>query len=99
MHEGLNRLKGKYPDVIGAVHGKGLVAGVMMRKRGTKNTPDGNLAFDVVRISMEKGLLMFAPVGFGGGTVKIAPPLVTPKAAILEGLAVLDEAIAEALGK
>jgi len=70
----------------------------MMRKRGTKNTPDGEIAFDVVRNCMEKGLLMFAPVGSGGGTVKIAPPLVSTRDAILEGLGVLDEAIGEALG-
>ena len=42
---------------------------------------------------MEKGLLMFSPVGFGGATVKIAPPLTVTKDAILEGVAVLEEAI------
>jgi len=97
LHDGLNKIRKRYSDVIGAVGGKGLVAGVMMRKKGTENTPDGGLAFSIVRNCMEKGLLMFSPVGFGGATVKIAPPLIITKPAILEGLAVLEEAIEEAL--
>ena len=95
LHQGLNALMEKYSDIIGAVHGKGLVAGVHMVKAGGIE-PDPDLAFDIVRICMEKGLLMFSPVGYMGGTVKIAPPLMTPEDAICEGLEVLEEAIAEA---
>jgi 4-aminobutyrate aminotransferase-like enzyme len=40
---------------------------------------------------------MFAPVGYGGATVKISPPLVITEEAILESTGVLDEAFAEAL--
>ena len=46
---------------------------------------------------METGLLMFAPVGYGGATLKIAPPLVIEEAALLEGLTVLDGAIDKCL--
>jgi len=92
----LDGLKEKYPDVIGARHGRGLVAGLHMVKPGSKE-PDGDLAFRIVGKCYQKGLLMFAPVGFGGATVKIAPPLVIDKEAVLEGVAVLDEAIVEAL--
>lgn len=53
---------------------------------------------DVVEISMRKGLLFFAPVG-AGATVKVCPPLMINEEALLEGLAVLDEAIGEALKK
>ena len=38
--------------------------------------PDGALAARIVERCIEKGVLMFSPVGFGGGTVKICPPLV-----------------------
>jgi 4-aminobutyrate aminotransferase-like enzyme len=69
-----------------------------MVKKGSE-TPDADLAWNVIRICMEKGLLMFAPVGFGGGTVKIAPPLCITKEAVLEGVAVIDEAIAKALAE
>ena len=39
----------------------------------------------------------FSPVGFGGATVKIAPPLITPEDAILDGCQVLEQAITEVL--
>jgi 4-aminobutyrate aminotransferase-like enzyme len=42
---------------------------------------------------------MFSPVGFGGGTVKISPPLVITEAAVLESVAVLEEVFAEATSK
>jgi len=42
---------------------------------------------------------MFAPVGFGGGTVKISPPLVITQDAVSEGVTVLDEAIGELLAE
>ena len=47
-------------------------------------------------LMVEKGVLMFAPVGFGGATVKIAPPLVITEAAMLDSLSALEEAFAEA---
>jgi len=40
---------------------------------------------------------MFSPVGYGGGTVKICPPLVITEAAIRESVAVFEEALAEVL--
>ena len=40
---------------------------------------------------------MFAPVGYGGGTVKICPPLVITEAALRESLEVFAEAFAESL--
>jgi len=95
LHMELNRLKDRFPKHIGAVHGKGLVAGVMLVKPGTQD-PDGELAFETVRRSVEKGLLFFSPVGFGGATVKVSPPLCITAEAVREGAQVLGEAIAEA---
>ena len=96
LHAELAKLQARFPKQVGAVHGKGLVAGVLMVKPGAKN-PDGDLAWDIVRRSVEKGLLFFSPVGFGGGTVKIAPPLCITAEAVREGAAVLGEAAAEAI--
>jgi len=93
LHRKLNELARRTPQ-IGCVAGKGLVAGVSCVLPGSTE-PDGDLAFDVVSRAVEKGLLMFSPVGFGGGTVKIAPPLVITEAAILEGASVLEEAFRE----
>ena len=96
LHKGLDALTKKYSDVIGAHHGKGLVAGLHMVKPGSKE-PDGDLAFEVINRAYKKGLLFFAPVGFGSATVKIGPPLVINEEAIKEGLGVLDVSIAESI--
>jgi 4-aminobutyrate aminotransferase/(S)-3-amino-2-methylpropionate transaminase len=96
LHAGLHEIKARFPEVCGAVMGKGMVAGLHIVKPGAKD-PDAALAKSIVEKCVEKGLLMFSPVGFGGGTVKIAPPLITPEDAVREGLAVLAEAIQEAL--
>ncbi|HYL75650.1 MAG TPA: aminotransferase class III-fold pyridoxal phosphate-dependent enzyme [Bryobacteraceae bacterium] len=90
MHRRLREMQSRFPQ-IGAVQGRGLVAGLSCVVPGT-TTPDDNLAWEVVRICFEKGVLMFAPVGFGGATVKICPPLVITEEAILESTAVLEEA-------
>jgi 4-aminobutyrate aminotransferase / (S)-3-amino-2-methylpropionate transaminase / 5-aminovalerate transaminase len=73
-----------------------LVAGMACVIPGTKE-PDADLAWEVVRRSIEKGVLMFSPVGFGGGTVKISPPLVITEAAMIESVDALEQAFAEAL--
>ncbi len=95
LQEGVRRVREQHSDVCGAAMGKGMVAGLHMVKPGGIE-PDAELAAAVVDRCVEKGLLMFHPVGFGGATVKIAPPLVTPEEAVLEGLGVLREVIEEA---
>ncbi len=93
LHERLRALAARFPQ-LGCVAGKGLVAGVACVAPGTKE-PDGDLAWAVVERCLEKGVLMFAPVGFGGATIKISPPLVITEAALEESVAVLGEAFAE----
>ena len=96
LHRRLREIQSRFPHV-GAVHGRGLVAGLLCVIPGS-TTPDADLAWNVVRLCFEKGVLMFAPVGFGGATVKIAPPLVITEGAILESTAVLEEAFCQATG-
>jgi 4-aminobutyrate aminotransferase-like enzyme len=95
LHQKLQALKTRTPQ-IGSLDGKGLVAGLACVVPGGKE-PDADLAWDVVRRSVEKGVLMFSPVGFGGATVKISPPLVITEAAIHDSLTALEQAFAEAL--
>jgi 4-aminobutyrate aminotransferase/(S)-3-amino-2-methylpropionate transaminase len=92
----LRRIGSRFSRHIGAVHGKGLVASLHVVKPGGIE-PDPELASDIVRRSVEKGLLMFAPVGYCGASVKIAPPLVIEEEAIREGVCVVAEAIEEAV--
>src|SRR5579864_9251037 len=96
LHQLLRELQSRFSR-IGAVQGRGLVAGLSCVIPGSL-APDADLAWNVVRLCFEKGVLMFAPVGYGGGTVKIAPPLVITEEAILESTAVLEEAFSEAIG-
>jgi 4-aminobutyrate aminotransferase-like enzyme len=93
---GLVEIQRRHPDVIGCVHGKGLVAGLQIVVPGTKD-PDPDLAHRIVEAGFRKGLLFFAPVGVGGGCVKISPPLCITEAAIRDGLTALAEAVAEAV--
>jgi 4-aminobutyrate aminotransferase-like enzyme len=93
---GLNKLAKKYSDRVLAVNGKGMVAAMQM---GTKGKLDGDLTWEIIGNCIKRGLLLFSPVGPEGASVKIAPPIITPEDAITEGLTVLDEAMAEAIGK
>ncbi len=90
LHQRLREIQARFPQ-IGVVQGRGLVAGLSSVKPGT-TTPDPDLAWEVVRHCFERGVLMFAPVGFGSATVKISPPLVLTEEAALESTAVLEEA-------
>jgi len=93
----LHRIREKYPDVLGCVHGQGLVAGIQCVLPGTK-TPDPELALRVNVACYQRGLLMFAPVGIGGECLKIAPPLVIEEAALRESIEVFEAAIDAVLG-
>jgi len=97
LHERLKGLKARFPLEIGLIGGKGLVAGVACVMPGRRQQPNAALANDVVWRSIEKGVLMFAPVGFGGSTIKICPPLVITEDAVNESADVLEEAFEEAL--
>jgi 4-aminobutyrate aminotransferase/diaminobutyrate-pyruvate transaminase/4-aminobutyrate aminotransferase/(S)-3-amino-2-methylpropionate transaminase len=92
----LQSMWSKHPEIGFVASGRGLVAGIALVKPGTKE-PDGALAKDVTWRLMEKGVLMFAPVGAGLGTLKICPPLMINEEAMIESLDVLEEVFAEAL--
>ena len=93
----LERIQKKYPENLGVMFGKGLVAAIQCVKPGTKE-PDPDIAVKVNIASFQKGLLMFAPVGLNGGALKIVPPLNITEEALRESLAVFEEAVDEVLG-
>ena len=94
---GLKAIQQRHPEVIGHVTTSGLVAGMQTIKRGAKKEPDHDLAHRIIELCYQRGLLLFAPVGAWGQTVKIAPPLTIPKDALEEGLAVLSQCTDEAV--
>jgi len=93
----LQRIRCRYPSVLGCVHSLGLVAGIQVVKKGTKE-PDGQTALQINERCFQKGLLMFAPAGVAGECVKIAPPLVINEGALREGISVIEKACDEILG-
>jgi 4-aminobutyrate aminotransferase-like enzyme len=96
LMEGLKRIQSKHSDVVGHVTARGLVGGLQLIKPGGKE-PDPDLAHAIIERCFYKGLLFFSPVGAWGQTVKIAPPLTITEEAVREGLAVLLEAVDEAV--
>lgn len=96
MQPMLRRIGERFNTHIGAVMGKGLVASLHCVKPGTKD-PDAARARDIVRRCVEKGLMLFSPVGHGGGCVKISPPLCISEDAVREGVGVVEEAVGESI--
>lgn len=96
LHAELRRIAERFARRVGTVHGKGLVAAVQVVRSGTRE-PDSEAAWSIVRGCVERGLMLFSPVGPGGGSVKISPPLLITEDAIREGAAVLEEAMASTL--
>lgn len=93
--EELNNIKKENPDIIGSVNGKGLIAGLQFVKDGGSGY-NPILAHEVVKKAVEKGLLLYYPVGSGKSTIRITPPLVLTEEALREGIDVLRESINEA---
>jgi len=79
---------------IGRWDAVGLVAALQFALPGTTD-PDPDTAWEVVKGCVQRGLMLFAPVGVGGGAVKICPPLVIEDDALREGLDVLREVVGE----
>jgi 4-aminobutyrate aminotransferase/(S)-3-amino-2-methylpropionate transaminase len=78
---------------IGRADGTGLVMALQFVTPGT-TVPDPEAAFEVVSKSIERGVMLFAPVGIGGGAIKINPPLLITEEMLREGLEVIAGIIA-----
>ena len=68
----------------------GLVGALQFTKPGTTE-PDSESAWQMVLKAIQRGVMLFAPVGVGGCAIKINPPLVIDEEALREGLGVLEE--------
>lgn len=82
--------------LVGRVDGRGLVMAVQFVQPGTKD-PNPDLAFDVVVRAVARGVMLFCPVGVGGGAIKVNPPLVIDEPTLVEGLGALEEAVEESV--
>ena len=91
LHGRLDKLKEKYNGRISYCAGKGLIAAILFKDPETEE-PDSFFSSRVAEACMRKGLLV---VHTGRESIKIGPPLTIPDDALLEGIDILDEAIAE----
>lgn len=87
----LYRLQERFPDRISHLLGKGLIAAVLFKHPQTGAT-DGPFTSQVAELCMQKGLLV---VHTGRESIKIGPPLTITDEALMEGVDVLGESIAE----
>ncbi len=92
LEEEIRALAARHPEVIAAANGRGLMMAILFR--GSDGRPDGAFAMRVVDYCVRHGLMLYAPLGPGGATVKINPPLMITEEALREGLSVFEEAIA-----
>jgi len=97
LHAGLRQMADRFAGHGGAVHGRGMVAGVHLVRPGGID-PDADLAQRVVTRCVEEGLMLFNPIGHGRATIKIAPPLCTTEEPLREAIGVFEEAMGEMIG-
>jgi len=97
LRRGLEEIAGRH-DVVGDIRGRGLLAGLeLVVDRETKRSSD-ELGARVTQRCLELGLHMnIVQLPGMGGVFRIAPPLTATEEEISLGLAILDEAIGDAV--
>ena len=91
---GCERIQRASGGRIGHWDSAGLVAALQWTEPGTTQ-PDARSAWEMVLRAVQRGIMLFAPVGVGGCAIKINPPLVITEDALREGLGVLEQIAAE----
>lgn len=93
VRERLLAIQRKFPDKVTHVFGDGLIWALLLggAKSGEFNL---ELADRVARSSLHKGVLM---IRTGVGSLKLGPPLTIAEDALMEGIGVIEEALAECL--
>ncbi len=95
VRQEIERWKEKFPERIGQVYGKGLLFGVFVTTTEGTGELDPQFCDRIVERAMQKGVFT---IRTGRGTLKFGPPLNIPDDALVEGLQVIGEAIAELTG-
>ncbi|MBI1776202.1 MAG: aspartate aminotransferase family protein [Proteobacteria bacterium] len=99
LKAGLLALQQRY-EVIGDVRGRGLLLGVELVKDRERREPDSAMGTRITRRCLELGLSMnIVSLPAMGAVWRIAPPLTVAKDEIDTGLSILDQALADCLGR
>lgn len=94
MIEELEKLKSN-SHVIGDVRGVGLMIGVEFIKPDTDKEPNPEIVQDILKIALQKGLLLY-PCGHWNQAIRLIPALNVTREQIDDGLQIFSEAISEA---
>jgi len=94
LADGCEKIAAAAGDKIGRWDVTGLVGALQFTKPGTTD-PNPDPAWRMVLKAVQRGVMLFAPVGVGGCAIKISPPLIIDEEALTEGLEVLEETAAE----
>jgi len=92
--EGVRKIAAAAKGKIGHYDAVGLVGCVQFTKPNS-TTPEPEHAWQMVQRAVQRGIMLFAPVGVGGCAIKINPPLLIEEEALREGLQVLEQIAAE----
>lgn len=90
----VERWRARFPGRIGPVYGNGLLFGIFIMKPDWKSPLETDVARcdRIIEHALRKGVFS---IRTGRGTLKIGPPLTIPDDALIEGLRVLEESMAE----
>ena len=90
MHDALTAMMKKY-SIIGEVRGRGAMQAIELVKPGTTE-PNPEALTAIIKYCTSKGVLILS-AGTYANVVRLLPPLVIEEDLLLDGLAVLDEAL------
>jgi 4-aminobutyrate aminotransferase-like enzyme len=90
LADGCKRITEASGGKIGKWDATGLVGCVQFTRDDTTE-PDPQTAWTMVLKAVQRGVMLFAPVGVGGCAIKINPPLLISEEALREGLDVLEQ--------
>lgn len=91
FRDALESIQKQFPDRISWILGNGMIMAVLFKEPATGKA-DGPFTSRVAERCMQKGVLV---VHTGRESIKLGPPLTITDEALLEGIAVLGESIAE----
>jgi 4-aminobutyrate aminotransferase / (S)-3-amino-2-methylpropionate transaminase / 5-aminovalerate transaminase len=92
FHRHLESIRNRFTDHLNWIEGKGLLAALIFKDRHGK--PLASLCDSIAELCMQRGLLV---VHTGRESIKLAPPLTISEEALLEGLSVLEQSIADSI--
>ncbi|HEY7035330.1 MAG TPA: aspartate aminotransferase family protein [Thermomicrobiales bacterium] len=95
LNQRLSEVLAKY-DIVGDVRGLGMIQGVELVTDRASKEPNQPVAAKIVYRAFELGLIVYY-AGNWGNVLEITPPLILTHDEIDEGVAILDQAIADVL--